>query len=254
VSGQEPPWWQSLYDETVAELLLARPDPAELLATADFLTARLQLGPGRTVFDQCCGIGTLSLALARRGVRVIGVDLSAPYIDRARRAAEGLPCAFHHGDAFAFVPPAPCDAAFNWGTGFGNAADDADNRRMLRRAYEALVPGGRFALEFQNIPRVLRGFQRCLLRRGATRDGEVLLLRESTVALAEGLLRQTWTFVLPDGTQRVRHSAVRLYLPHQIADLLRACGFADLAFFGSARGEPLDLDSSRCICVARRPP
>jgi SAM-dependent methyltransferase len=247
-------WWQSLYDDIVAELILVRKDPDELRATVAFLREQLHLGPGTRAFDQCCGIGSLALPLAREGIHVLGVDQSSAYIDRARAAAlaEGLPCDFHAADAIAFVADQRCDAAFNWATGFGNA-DDEGNRKMVRCALETLAPGGRFALDYQHIPRVLRDFKECMVQRHRDERGEVVLLRESTVDLAGGSLRANWTFLFPDGRRVVRHSAVRLYLPHVLAEMLRACGFVDVAFHGGVRGEPLTLDSPRCILVARRP-
>jgi SAM-dependent methyltransferase len=243
-------WWQSLYDETVAELFLVRTDPDELSATVAFLWGQLAAVPGCTLFDQCCGVGSLSTPLALRGARVVGVDQCEAYVRRARRDADAhqAACSFVHGDAFAFVPEVPCRGAFNWGSGFGNA-DDARNRLMLRRAFESLEPGGGFVLDYQNIPRVLRQFQRCLVRRG----GDTLLLRESELDLAGGSLNQLWTFVGADGRRVVRRSALRLYLPHDLADLLCACGFVGVEFHGGVRGEALGLDSPRCVAVARRP-
>ncbi len=268
--GAEPPWWQFLYDETLADLFLARTDPAELQSTLDLLWDRLGLSPGAIVFDQCCGIGTLAIPLSLRGVRVIGVDQCGPYIERARReavqaGAAGTTCEFHQGDAFRFLPDRPCDAALNWRTGFGNAPDDEQNLLMLRCAFAALRPGGAFALDFQNVSGVLRGFKECMVCRGTVKrpgphdsqddsHGQVVLLRESSVDLGRGLLLQTWTYFLPCGERRVRHSAVRLYLPHVLGQMLHRCGFRDIQFFGDVSGAPLHLDSPRCIVVSRRPP
>jgi SAM-dependent methyltransferase len=246
-------WWQPLYDDIVAEMFLARRDPAELAATAAFLKDVLALEPGRTVFDQCCGIGTFSIPLAQAGVRVVGVDQSEAYIRRAAESAAGLPCEFFAADAFAFAPATKCDAAFNWGTSFGNALSDSRNLDMLRRAFDALKPGGRFLLDYQHVPRVLRHFQQTLTHRLARPDGEVLLLRESTIDLPAGALRQTWTFLLPDGKHYERRTAVRLYFPHQLGELLREVGFDGVQFYGGTDRRPLDLDSPRCVVVATRP-
>jgi SAM-dependent methyltransferase len=250
-----PPWWRSLYDDLVAELFLVRRDPHELEEVVAFLATRLALHAGSLVFDQCCGIGSLSLPLARRGVRVFGVDQCPDYVDRANRDAAGLSvsCRFEAGDAFEYVPPEPCDAVFNWGTGFGNDAEDARNLSMLRRAFDGLKPGGRFLLDYQNVPRVLRDFQHALTHRLKIDSGEVLVVRESTVDLGAGALRQRWTFVMPDGRQWERHSLIHLYLPHELAALLNRSGFVDVEFSGGVHGEPLDLDSPRCILAARRP-
>jgi SAM-dependent methyltransferase len=247
-------WWETLYDDIVADMLLVRKDPQELQATIAFLTYRLGLAPGRVVFDQCCGTGSVAIPLAATGVRVIGVDQCGGYIQRAQQEARsaGATCDFHHADGFEFLPTVACDAAFNWATSFGYA-DDARNLRMLQRALEALKPGGRFALDYHNVPRLLRRFQECFVQRHTVAAGEVILLRESTLDLPGGRLLQRWSFVLPDGRRTVRNTAVRLYLPHLLAELLSRCGFVDVALHGSVRGEPIGPDSPRCILVARRP-
>jgi hypothetical protein len=84
----------------------------------------------------------------------------------------------------------------------------------------------------------LSGFKEYMVRRHRSADQEILLLRESRLNLAGGMLEQQWTYVLPGGRRVVRHSAVRLYLPHNLADLLAGCGFtpADIISAGVAGG------------------
>jgi SAM-dependent methyltransferase len=247
-------WWESLYDAIVADVLLRGKDPAEIDATISFLREQLAIQGGDRVLDQCCGIGTLALPLARCGFHVVGVDAAAGYIDEARRqaGAEGLPTEFFVGDGCSFVPAEPCAAAFNWNTGFGNAGDGA-NLQMLRRAFETLRPSGWFALDYQHIGRILSRFQTSLVYHHAGEQGEIILLRESQLDLAGGDLRQQWTFFFPDGRRVVRHTVIRLYLPHVLGAMLRESGFNDVRYHGGVRGEPLCLDSPRCIVLARRP-
>jgi SAM-dependent methyltransferase len=241
------PWCKPLYDDLLAELLLERSDVAETIA---FLVEKLDLAPGARVFDQCCGIGSISLPLAARGFAVVGVDQSEGYVARAKKdaASAGLALEIVHADACAFVPRPPVDAAFNWWTSFGYAPNDEANLEMLRRAFEALAPGGAFALDFMNVPGVYRGFQRSVV----TRKAEIVLVRESEVDLSRGVMNKRWSYFLPDGERVVKGSAVRLYQPHDLGAMLARAGFERVDFFGSVRGEPLDLDSPRCIAVARR--
>ena len=124
---------------------------------------------------------------------------------------------------------------------------------MLARAHEALVPGGRFALDTMNVPGVLRAFQRDVALRKQTPRGEVLLLRESSIDLARGMMNKRWTYVLEDRPCVEHRSSVRLYLPDTIATMLRAVGFTDVELLGSTAGESLALDSPRLIALARRP-
>jgi len=239
-------WWADFYNDTIAELFLVRDEAAEL----DFLVERLELRPDFLVYDQCCGIGNLAIGLARRGFRAVGADLCAPYIERARRDAAGLPCEFSCADAFTYRPPESCDGAYNWYSSFGYADQDARNLEMLRRAFESLKPGGRFALDFLNAPAVYRDFKP-RMERGS--PGGPRVVRECNIDVLRGRLEQRWTTTNAAGRCSERTSSVKLYPPHQLAELLRDAGFRDIELLGSVTGTAVNVESPRCIAVGRKP-
>lgn len=251
-------WWQELYDDLLATALLERHDAAELEATLAWILAQLEVPPGARLFDQCCGIGSLTRPLAARGYDLVAVDQAASYIERARAetAKAGLGIDYHAADARSFVPTASCDGVFNWWTSFGYGRDDADNARMLAAGFAALRPGGVYLLDTMNAAGILRGFRPQVVTRRPTPDGELVLVRESSLDLVAGAIDKLWTYFLPDGRRVSHRSRVRLYLPHELDRLLREVGFVDVELFGSIHGdppEPLSLDTPRCICRARRP-
>jgi SAM-dependent methyltransferase len=87
-----------------------RMQDALLTEVAELLMERAAPRDGEAVLDIGCGAGTTSIALARRVApdgRVLGVDVSAPLLERARHhAPAGLPVEFALGDAtvHAFAP------------------------------------------------------------------------------------------------------------------------------------------------------
>jgi 2-polyprenyl-3-methyl-5-hydroxy-6-metoxy-1,4-benzoquinol methylase len=243
-------WWAELYDDALADVLLERTDAASIERTLGFLRRVLAIAPGDRVFDQCCGIGSLAIPLARAGFDVVGVDQAARYIERAAAAAAAANVTLElaAGDAFEWLPARPCAAGFNWWTSFGYADTDAENLKMLARAADALLPGGRFALDTMNIPQVLRAFAPTVTITRAS----ITLVRDTTLDLGGGVMHKTWRYTLPDGSRTEHTSKLRLYMPRELGDLFRAAGFDDLAFYGDETGEPLAIDSPRCIVVGRK--
>lgn len=258
-SPKEPtnaPWWTSFFDDDYAAYGLSSTPPAMQAQILDFLVSQLELQPGSVVFDQCCGIGRLSLPLAERGIRVIGVDQAQSYIRTAQSEADRrqLPCQFVHGDAFEFVAFEPCDAAFNWFTSFGYSSDDAVNIRMLDRAFESLKPGGRFVLDHLNLPKIFSNFQTGTFERSDAPDQEgLVVLYENAPDFMTGMLNSTWTLMRSDGRRDVRQVSTRMYLPHDLIRMFHTAGFEDVRLLGWVDGEPLTRASRRCIVFGRKP-
>lgn len=95
---------------------------------------------GRRVLDFGCGAGEQSIALAAAGAReVVGVDIAAPLIARARRRAAG-----RHNVSFATTAQGGFDAVI-----CQDAFEHfADPESCLRGMLDQLAPGGRLYLTF----------------------------------------------------------------------------------------------------------
>jgi SAM-dependent methyltransferase len=246
-------WWKDFYEDTPFEVFMERRDPLELAKTIAFLTEALKLSQGERVFDQCCGFGSLSVPLFESGFKVCGVDLCEKYIQIAReRTKFAEDASFHCADAFEFVAPRPCDAAFNWYTSFGYSDDDKVNARMLQRAFDSLRPNGIFALEYPNMAFLLANFRQQICSEQETELGRFRIVRDCKVDMERGLLMQHWLHEPPDGRTLTKDTTLRVYLPHTIAGLLKSCGFVDVSMFGGIEFEPLKIDSPRCVITARK--
>ena len=247
-------WWRSFHVIEMADLFLDRPR-IQVDQTTDFLMEALALKRGDHVFDQCCGIGTVALNFARQNLRATGVDLCQAYIDRAieTQQQEDLACEFFCDDGFTFVPGETCDAAFNWYSSFGYSDNDDRNQTMIQRAFECLKPGGRYALDIPNLPSLLRGFQHHIVKTGQSNGRDVTCVRHSNINLEQGLLEQTWQWFAEGQPVDRRCSALRLYMPHQVSEMLLRVGFESIQQLGSVDGQPLSIDSPRLILIARKP-
>lgn len=250
-------WWDDFYDDLYADMVLVG-EPSHTKATIEKLSALIGLEQPSLIFDQCCGVGRWGLELAAQGHQVVGVDIIPRYIERAQQRAQAARtherCTFVVEDARAYIPPSPCDVAINWHTSFGYSEQDQDNAKMLERAFDALKPGGTFAMECGNMARIISTFQPTISYRHAHEDGTMtLILRESSLELERGLLSQLWTFIKPDGQIIERPSSIKMYLPHELKRMVTQAGFEQVQCYGDLDGQAIQLNSPRCIVTARRP-
>lgn len=258
MTGDRDLWVRDFYQHPLTEAVLTQGEATRRVV--DRLWSLLELSPGARVFDQCCGDGSLSLELARRGTTGYGVDISQPFIDRAKRGAadqestrQALKVEFEAADAASWKTPRECDAGFNWGTGFGCFLEDSKNQRMLECAAASLRSAALFVLDYYNVAGVLANYKP-EFSYSRQRDGrEVLITRRSQLDLQRGTLHQIWEFQEGDGpATELPRTTTRLYLPRELCGMLEAAGFGVVRLFGSADCEPLSLASPRCLVLARR--
>jgi SAM-dependent methyltransferase len=92
VSGSAADVWSGASYERLAETFAP---------IHDRVVEALAIAPGERVLDVACGTGGVALRAARAGADVVGIDISADQLEKARRAAEaeGLAIRFEEGDA-----------------------------------------------------------------------------------------------------------------------------------------------------------
>jgi 2-polyprenyl-3-methyl-5-hydroxy-6-metoxy-1,4-benzoquinol methylase len=138
-SGERPPATE--YDRRFAEKEAAGED---IHGEAAFVEA---LGP-RAVLDAGCGTGRVGVELARRGVRVVGVDLDADMLEVARSKAPGID--WRHADLATvdLTDAAPFDVV----VAAGNVmifVEHGTEAAVVANLARHLAPGGALVAGFQ---------------------------------------------------------------------------------------------------------
>jgi SAM-dependent methyltransferase len=132
-------YWTKVWQREAAASQSNVPKSEEFAEIAATLAA---VPPGATILDGGCGLGAWTNYFHDRGFRAIGIDISAPTVEKLRAAMPGLD--FRVGDLRTLdLPDASVDFYFSWGV-FEHF--EAGLRPCLDEAMRVLKPGARLAV------------------------------------------------------------------------------------------------------------
>ncbi len=247
-----PPWYVTAYGENYYLTYKDRYSPEETRAEVDGVVNLLELAPGARVLDVSCGFGRHSIALAKRGFQVTGLDLSPQLLAHAREAADeaNVQITWIQADMREIpVPSVPYDAVISLFSSFGLLGTDEEEMKVAQAMARALAPGGRLLIETVNREIMLRRWMPSRWREHG--DGTIVCDRLKFDATTS-ILHSVETAVLPNGRREHAVDNLRLWSFTELALLLRVSGFSDIVPFGNLDGSPYTWDSYRLAAVARK--
>jgi SAM-dependent methyltransferase len=199
---------------------------------------------GGQVLDLACGAGRHAAEFEHAGARVVGLDLSAAMLHRARSRT---PLPLVRGDMRRLpFRPGSFEVAVNLFTSFGYFRDDSEHSLVVRQVAEALVRGGRFVLDYLNADQVRRTV------RGVAEE----IPESSDAVRVRRRLSEEGRYVVKEIEMRDEgrsfQERVRLYTMEDLTALLEGSGFRVVERFGDYDGRPFTADSPRAILLGAR--
>jgi SAM-dependent methyltransferase len=242
-------WYEDFFRGLYGRVLSNQFDDGTTLRQARAIKKLLGVRRGQSVLDIPCGMGRLTIPLARMGLRMTGVDLTAGYILKARRDARKarVRAEFIRSDMRDVGFDGEFDAAFNWFSSFAYFPD-ADNLAFCRRILRALRPGGKFLVDVMNKSWILSHFR----SRNRSTIGGVEVSDRSRWDAKTNRLFATWIFRRGGTTER-HHINMRIFNGADIRELLRSAGFGEVRLNGAPLGRPFTRHSPRLIAVGIKP-
>ena len=115
----------------------------------DQLVDFLQANTSHKLLDLACGKGKHAIYMAKKGLDITGLDISANNLKYGNKFAHER---LHFVEQDMRIPYVEnhFDFVLNLFTSFGFFAEDTENLKVLEAVYTMLKPGGRFLLDFIN--------------------------------------------------------------------------------------------------------
>ncbi len=225
-----------------------------------FWTRLAQAQPGR-VLELGCGTGRIALPVVKRGVRLVGVDRSAPMLARARRRLarakvddrawlvrgdiRSLP--FRARDFRLVMAP--------YGI-LQSLVREGDLRATLASVARVMPRGGLFGIDLvPDLPRWAEYRRRVSLRGRRDSTTNLTLIESVRQDRRRGLTRFEQEYIERRGRQRTLHRFAltfrTLSVPQMVRRLEKA-GFAIQAILGDYQGGPWDERAEVWIILAKK--
>ena len=242
-------WWKSFFNEDYIRIWGGRGSFKHTKQEISFLEKIVPLKKNQRILDLCCGHGRHSLELARRGYNVTGVDFSRYELDLAKKAADkaGLKIRFIRGDARKFRSSKKFDVILNLFTAFGYGSEE-DDAKILYRARENLITGGRFVIDYMNAFWLWRNYKPI----DKWRSGKLLVKSERNYNFMANVNEEKLTIIRPAGQKIYRHMRLRIYSLADFRRTLENQGFSVKKALDPRSGRPVGFDSRRILILAEK--
>lgn len=230
---------------------------AESFEVARYVKKIANLKKGDKILDAGCGVGRISVELAKLGLDVTGIDLIQSELDAAKETAqdEGVHLNLVKADLRNFATKNPdsknfvqkYDCAVNLYTSFGYCDTIEEDMKILKNIFESLKTGGTFILE--NLSRETAIMQ---FTEGETfeRAGKTVVTKFCVSGAWEGL-RSSWTLL--DSKSKIEHVFTqRLYSAADLREKILQCGFSKAEVFGNFDKRPYDQNALTMVIVATK--
>jgi SAM-dependent methyltransferase len=246
--SQVKPWFHSFFADF--RPLFGIVSPRTTNEQAKYIIKKLGLKRGMKFLDCPCGVGRISIPMAQRGIKVTGVDLTKEYLTEVQHQARKLRLRIDtlHADMRKIPYRNQFDAVANLWTSFGYFEREQDNVLVVKQAFKALKPGGKFLLHVINRDFIIAHYTDT----DWFEHAGVISLESRKFDFATSINRGVWRF-LKDGKLSTHNVGIRMYSYHELVAMFQKIGFVDIQGSGTINNTPIDLSCRMMWVVGTKP-
>jgi len=238
-------FWRELYPFMFPEKRVA--DADEQVAKALALTKP----PGKSVLDLCCGPGRCSIALAKKGFRVTGVDKTTYLLNKARAKAKAarVNIEWVQEDMRDFVRPASFALVLSMFTSFGYFDDRQDDMTVLQNMFTSLQPGGVCLIEVLGKERLAKILQPTI---STVLPGGTLMVERHEIFDDWTRVRNEW-LLIRGGRAKSFNFHHTIYSGQELRDRMERVGFVAVKLHGNLDGDAYGPNAERLVTIGHKP-
>lgn len=152
--NEKSEWFEEWFNTPFYHVLYQDRNEEEAEHFVTKLVDYLQIENNKTILDLACGKGRHAVFLNKKGLNVVGADLSVNSIADAKKY-ENDDLRFIVHDMREIIAGHRFDYVFNLFTSFGYFDTQKDNLKVLQSVHEMLNDGGKVIIDFLNIHKVV---------------------------------------------------------------------------------------------------
>ena len=256
-------WFEDFFHGLALDLWRKAIPPEQTKAEAEFLIKVLGCDAGKHVLDVPCGNGRLLFELAKRGLRVTGIDISEEFIKEARAVAERTLNFSAAADGADFIAQTNFilgdmrnlegeqlyDGAYCFGNSFG-FMQYSDMEKFLSGVRVALKPGARLIINTgMAAESVLPDFE----EQSCHEIGDITTTIKERYNAKESCVDSEYIFE-SSGKKQTGFAKHWIYTAAEIRRMLERAGFNVLEMYGSLKCESFNLGSTELFIVSEARP
>ena len=237
------PWYEDYFGPDYLLIDYHKYTPKEV----DFICDVLRCNKKIKLLDTACGYGRHLIPLVKRGIDVIGCDLSPFMLGEAEKKLKGAKKNRLVRCDLRYLPFLKVfDCACNMFNSFGYFKSEEDNFKVLTSIAGALKLGGFFLLDLVNRDFIVRLLSK---KDWFVNNGAIILEKKWIDPIKNR--SEIDVSVLDKKGKRDYHHSIRVYSFTEIRMLLEAAGFIVIDVFGGFSGEEFDVHHDRMLILSQ---